>query len=331
MHNTSLYKTMRKILYILFFALVGLSACTNNSDEIPPEPVPPVPSPPTDLKPEDLYGKWEIYYSTKAVVENPDDNPKPAPLFRDIEWDGFTYDLGKKDGEYYFISYNVIGELIRKGTYEAKGDSMIFHWDSIAPDNEVFPFREGRRITELDNEKGIIKWDRQYRNITKDGNTIYRITDLYCSRDLDKAPNSTSGVNPPKVKIDFNDLCRGKWVMKGCDVYYDGDRQPGPSLEVYEIMAGSEYKFYLDEDGDKMCSRTTRDRETGVSSTKDYPVVIVDDVIHYIFWKDGELKSNFSWIEKFNNADSYNDINITRYSNDLKVVLKESWRMEREL
>jgi len=321
---------MKKIFYIILITL-GLSSCANNSDELPPPPPPPPVIPPIDLKPEDLYGKWEIYYSEKAIIQNPETNPKPAPMYRDIDLDGFTYELGRKDGEYYFTSYNVIDVLLRKGTYETKKDSMIFYWDSIAPDKAVFPKREGRRIKELDNEKGIIKWDRQYRRQSKDEKTKYLVTDLVASRNLEIAPNVSPGVIPAKVKIDFEDLCRGKWVLKAVDVYYDGNRQPGPSKNSYEIMAGTIYEYYVDNDGDRMCKRTTRDRETNKWSTINFPVVIVDDVINYLYWKGDELSSVFTWIEKYNNENSFNDINISRYQEDLKVVVKETWRMDREL
>ena len=224
-----------------------------------------------------MFGKWEVYYSTKLIIENPGSNPKPFPDFRDILFDGFTYDLEQKSGKYTFTSYNAIGVQIRKGIYETKKDSLIFYWDTINAKGEDSVAREGRKVLELNFTKGIIKWQRSYMQITKDGKTRYSVTDGTASRDVDIAPNSNSGVNPAKAKIDFNDLCIGKWVITKSDIYYDGDIQPGASNEETKKIAGTIYDYYINGSGEKRC------RWTPIGGTmEDHQIKVIDDVIYHI-------------------------------------------------
>lgn len=325
---------MKKFIYILLFALIGLYSCSNNSDEpgVTP-PLPPSPSP--ELTLDKVIGKWETYYATKLVIERPETAyQKVFSAFRAIDLDGFTFELFKENSEYRVNGYNAKGVQTSQGWYEVKteSDSIIFHLDSISPDKEIFPNwkREGRHVRELDVDGGIIKWDLTYYQRTKDG-VRYKVTDVYASRNVDIAPEATNGVNPAKAKIDYDDLCRGIWVVKNVDIYYDGTRQPLASIEAQKIIYGTIYDFSINEKGEKTIRITYPDNPDNPESLE---VNIIDDVMFYpyIEAETGEEKALSTWIEKFANGNnSFYDIKASRYEGDLSVVIRTVWRFDREM
>lgn len=331
MHNTSFYKTMKKILYILLITLMGLYSCATNSDEIDNgggdggETI-------VDLEPEDVYGKWETYYSTKLITENPGTGSSQIyKTFRAIDLDGFTFEMYTENGEYLVKGYNGIGVQTSQGWYEIKDkDSIIFYMDSISPSKEVIPLgeRQGRRVLG-EPKNGVIKWDNTYMRVAKDGKTKYKVTDVYANRDVNVNPTTNDGVNPAKVKIDYDDLCRGRWVITEVYIYYDNVLQPVASAEAQKTLRGTIYDFSVNDKGEKIMTLT--DGITGKET--EYPVYITDDIINYIYTDDDGEKASFgTWIKKFyNEGNTFEDTKSARYDGDLKVVAETIFRFDREI
>jgi len=309
---------------------MGFYSCAKNSDEIDDgggnnnNGI-------VDLEPEEVYGKWQVYYSTKLVVERPGtSSQKVFTTFRAIDLDGFTFELYKEGDEFRVKGYNGIGVQTSEGWYEVKDkDSIIFHLDSITPDKEIIKNwkREGRKVLE-EPKDGIIKWDLTYKRLTKDG-TEYRVKDVYANRNVNTNPTANNGVNPAKAKIDYDDLARGKWVVSAVYIYYDNTLQPVASGEEQKIIKGTSYAFSVNSEGEKEMRMT--DGVTG--NVSDYPVYIVDDVINYVYKNEEDKDDSFStWIERFDNDNNtFYDIKSARYEGDLSVVIKKVWRFDREL
>ena len=312
---------------------MGFYSCVKNSDDVV---TPPPPEEEVDLKPEDVYGKWQVYYSTKLVIENPGTGTsKPYTTFRSIDLDGFTFEMYTENGEYLVKGYNGIGVQTSQGWYEIKDkDSLILHLDSVSPSMEIIPLgeRRGRRILR-EPKDGIIKWDETYGRVSKDKKTEYRVTDVFASRDVNVNPTTTDGVNPAKAKINYDDMCRGRWVVSEVYIYYDNTLQPLASAEKQKLIKGTIYDYSIGNGGEKKLKVTYPGTAENPGYSEEFPVYITDDVLTYTFVNGkGEDDAFNSWIERFeNNNNTYYDITSMRFDNDVSVVYKSVWRFDREL
>lgn len=338
LHNGSFYKTMRKIFYTLFIALLtlGFVSCSNNSDEKKVIVEPPVEvERPDTIPPLDLFGEWEGYYSSKALISRPGTSSQMVyPGFRLIALDGFrteffddgTVHPADKRYIYRFRTKNPIGEQIELGYFCTRKDSVLFKWKSHYTGDDTTTWR---RATEIEKTPGIIKWDRAYNGRTKDG-TPFLVTDAYAYRNVKTAPTSTSGVNPAKVVIDFDDMSTGSWQINSCR-YYDPDYNSSESLRISKILNGAKYKFYKDNNGTPRCIMTSRDSEEDVWVDRDHRLVIVDDVINFIPIYDGvEVgdKSFYMWVTSWGNG-KFIDLKQTRYDQDVTVFVKYEFDIAR--
>ncbi|MDH6307667.1 hypothetical protein M2451_000116 [Dysgonomonas sp. PFB1-18] len=319
---------MKKVFYILFIALLalGFASCSNNSDEPTPPPPPPTTGRPDTIPPLDLFGEWEGYYSSKALISNPGTSSQMIyPGFRLIALDGFRtefFDDGTVHPQdsrykYRFRTKNPIGEQIELGYFCTRKDSVLFKWKSHYTGIDTTTWR---RASEVNTTKGIIKWDRTYDGRTKDG-TKFKVTDAYAYRNVKTAPAATDGVNPAKVVIDFPDMSTGSWQIENCR-YYNPDLNVSESVSMTRILQGTKYKFYK-EGNTPRCIMTSKDSE-GNEVQRDHRLVIIDDVINFIPIYDGvEVgdKSFYMWVTSWG-GNKYIDLKQTRYDQDVTIFVK---------
>ncbi len=325
-------QTMRKILYILLFALIGLVSCSNNNDEKKGDEWIP-PTPPTDLLEDQILGTWETYYSQKEIqVKFSSGVQTTYPGFRLTEYDGFktTFFKDPATGEYKFKTFNVLYDLIEEGTYRTKVDSVLFEWKSKHTGKDTTTYQ---RIREIGATDGVVKWFRNYPGRTADG-TKYNITDTRANREINTNPTATNGVNPAKVKIDFDDLSKGKWQINGFFRYYGEDIDPVYNEKMGKVLIGTTFDFYT-EGGDRRCIMRGYNRDTDKWEEVDYPVTVVDDVIYFFYKKkvpidkgeNGEEfqlvnESFFLWVYEKKSANAFTDYKEERSESNLSKIVK---------
>lgn len=318
------YKTMKRIFYILFIFSIGLTSCVNNNDEPTPTPIPP-PTPPVSLSPDALIGMWETYYYTKAIRVNP--NTTSEVIYqglRLIDYDGFKTRLYKSGDAYKFTSVNVLNDTIDEGTYSVNGDTLTFKWLKNGKDTLTW-----QKVTLFDPDKGVLKVDIAYEGVNSN-KVEYIITDTKCQRNIDVAPQF-SDVNPPKVKIDYDNLSKGEWEIYQFNYFEGGIRNDEQTKLGLDTLGGLTYKFYTDKNGDRRCYRKQRIPGTDKWGESDLPIVIVDDVISFIdVEKDASgkiLKDNsiFMWPREWkfrDGVESFIDWKEERYVNDISIVIR---------
>lgn len=275
-----------KIIYILLSLILGLSACSNNSDEPNPTPPPPGGEKTTLDK---LIGTWETFYYKKYVAGLANESGAGTRDLRFIDYDGFKTRFWKDatTGEYKFESLNVYDNPIGKngfkeeGTYRLSenGDTIIFKWKIRANTDTTTK----ATIDEFLAYPGVMQTSHTYYGKEKGTDRLFKVTDFKKSRNLAIAPNATGGVNPAKEKIDFDEISNGSWEIYRCAFWYAGKLDVYQTDSISKLLVGLTYKFYTETGGKKMC------KVKDGSIEELYSVKIVDDLIY--FHPDLSLKS----------------------------------------
>lgn len=324
------YKTMKKIFYLLFFSILGLSSCVNNNDE--PDPiVVPEPEPPVNATEDDLIGVWETYYYQKDIIYiYPSGEQQIFPGLRLIEYDGFRTEFyhDSEDNKYKFKSYNVIDHLIDEGTYSASSDTVHFKFTYLAGAPKDTTTKQ--IIRKLDPSKGIFKTEDVYPGTIGSTGAKFKVTDMKANRNVAIAPTYT---DESKVMVDsyFDELSKAPWDITGCAYYYNSLYQPDETKIMNDALVKTQtsYRFYKDAQGNKFCSVSSLNPETNqIEEDKDspYPIIIVDDVIYrfYTDSKTGETKSLYIWVTDWkakNGSLTFVDKKNERLGNDISVII----------
>ncbi|GAB6121201.1 hypothetical protein [Dysgonomonas termitidis] len=321
---------MKKILFILFFSLLGLSGCVNNGDE-PDQPVIPQPEPPVNAAADDLIGTWETYYYKKDIIYiySPGEQ-QIFPGLRLVDYDGYRTEfyLDPADNKYKFKSYNVIDHLNDEGTYSASSDTIYFKFTylgGVATDTTTKQI-----IRRLDPSKGILKTEDIYPGTIANTGMKFIVTDMKAQRNVAIAPTFTD-VSKVMVNTYFDELSEAPWDVKACAYYYNGLYQPGETAKMEEALTKTQtsYRFYKDAQGKKFCVISSLNPETNeieADKNSPYPIIIVDDVI-YFFYTDkvtGEMKDFAAWVTEWktaNGARTYIDKRSERLGNDISAIV----------
>ncbi len=325
---------MKLLSYTLLFLSIGLFSCASNSDE-PVVPVKPEPVKPVTLSEEALKGVWETYYFSKEIRFNPE---KPSEtLFKGlrlIDNDGFRTEFYQSGTDYRFKSYNALKGLIDEGKYLVKEDTVMFILKNKKGEDSI---SAKQKVRTFDAEKGVLKVDIAYWG-TDIKNNVYIITDTKCQRNVDVNPDY-SDLNPPKVKIDFDDMSKGSWEVSGFAFYEGGNYNAKESKIGGDTLIGLTYKFYTNDAGTRRCLMKQQYKGSGEWGEHDYPIAIIDDVIHFIDVKkdaSGKIISDnsiFMWVKnmrKVNGIDTFTDWKEERYNNDISVVIRTEATIRRK-
>lgn len=320
---------MKQFLYILLIPIIGgLVSCASNGDQPDPIVIPPTPEP-VELTEDALIGTWETYYYTKSIRANPGTSSEVAYQgLRLIDYDGYETRLYKSGNIYRFTSKNVIKDIIDEGTYFVKDDTLKFVMknkqgkDSISSTQKVFAFNP---------TQGILKVDIAYRGTNKNG-VKYIVTDTKCQRNVEINPEF-SDVNPPKVKIDFDNLSKGEWEIYAFAYYEGGSKNSIETKLGMDTLGGLTYRFYTDANGQQRCHRTQRIPGTDDWGEADNRIVIVDDVISFIEEKkdvSGSVKKQedggiFMWPKEWKlreGVESFIDWKEERFVDDISIIVR---------
>jgi len=342
-HKDLLYKTMKKVIYFLFLIFFTLSiiSCSSSKDDdgivIPPLP-------PKDLTEDDIIGTWETYYTQKQVVVNPDKaNQASYGGLRLTDYDGFRTTFLKENGKYRAKDYNLAGNLVFEADYRISNDTIRFETEVKTEDGRDSIAKTWQRIREFGVTDGILKIDKSYYGKTKYDGTEFKITDAKATRNTVTAPNSTQGVIPAKVMIDFDDMSNGTWQIYSFREYEDGGLKKAYSDAMTDTMSNVTYKFFLDANDKKWCKFREWDyKNKKWTEPVDFPVIVIDDVIHLLYREEatdedgniikdenGEITYNdesfFLWVtswEKKDGVDTFIDFKEQRYDANVKVIIK---------
>ena len=321
---------MKKILYILLFSILGLSACVNNSDE-PEKPVIPEPEPPVNATADDLIGIWETYYFKKDIIYiYPSGEQQIFPGLRLADYDGYKTEfyLDSENNQHKFRSYNVINNINDEGTYSASSDTIYFKFTFLA--GAPKDTSTSQIIRRLDPSKGILKTEDIYPGTIANTGAKYKIFDMKASRNTAIAPTYTD-VSKEIVNSHFDEMSEAPWDVKSCAYYYNGLYQPSQTDKMNEALVKTQtsYVFYKDDKGNKFCIISSLNPATNeIEPDKDspYPLIIVDDVI-YFFYTDkqtGEELSFCTWMTDWkavNGSRTYIDKKNDRYSGDISAII----------
>lgn len=336
---------MKKVIYLFFFVtFIILTGCSNSGDGSD-EPIPP-PSPIT-LDEDALIGVWETYYFEKQVTVNPGEaNQSFYGGLRYTDYDGFRSEFLKESGKYKSIDYNLLEKEVTVAEYYVKDDTIKFERTVKTEDGRDSIAKTWQRIREFNPSKGILKLDQSYYGFTKDDGIKFKITDAKVAR---KVPSTTTeGVIPAKVMIDYNNLCEGKWQVYLYRYYEDGSLNKRRSELMTDTLSTVSYNFYLKNGNEKRCKVREWDFKVKTEVITDYPIVVVDDVIQFLYKRpllDKDKKpvyengnevlvddSFFMWVtswQKRDGVDSFIDFNESRFEENVKVIVKSQMYLKR--
>lgn len=327
---------MKKYLFLLL--ILGLTvfvSCEDKGNDIPVPPSPPAVKP-TE---EGLLGTWETYYYEKQITVNPGaSNQSSFPGLRYIDYDGFRSSFVKEDGEYKAKDYNLKGNLVSEASFHVKDDTIIYARTEKTKDDRDSIIYSWQRVREFNPEKGILTVDHSYTGRTVQDNALYKITDVKITRNTKTAPTTTTGVIPAKYMIDYDELCKGKWQIYLFKEYENGRLKENYSIEMTKELKNTTFDFYVNNKGNKRCIMTEWSKAENKLVSTDYPVLLIDDVIHLLYEEeivdeDGETTyedaSIFLWVtswEQRKDGDTYSDSFIdykkSRYKENVRITVE---------
>lgn len=336
---------MNKNLVLLFIlSLVLLTACSDKNSEDPILPKPPVATPTEEA----LLGTWETYYYEKQITVNPGGAGGKESVYqglRYIDYDGFRNSFEKENGKYIAKDYNLAGNLVFQADFEVKDDTIKYAKVEKTVDGRDTIIHSWQRVREFNPEKGILTVDQSYPGKDKNNDTQYRITDIKIARNIKTAPTTTEGVSPKKHMIDFDDMCNGKW-----QIYlfreFEGNRiKENYSKERTEELKDTSFKFYVNNKGNKRCIMTDWNNDKTELRSIDYPVLIIDDVIHLLYKEEVkdeegnvtlEDASMFLWVtswgeDKKIDSDNFIDYKKSRYEENISITVETKIYIKRVL
>lgn len=329
---------MDKFIYILFLISLFLVGCSSSSGD---EPEPPKPS--ITLNEEAILGTYETYYYDKQIIVNPNtSNQSSYGGLRLTDYDGFRTTFYKEAGKYKAKDFNLAGKLIQEADYYISNDTIRFEYHGETKDGRDTIIKTYQHVREFGKNEGIMKLDRSYYGKTVYDGVEYRVFDAKATRNIQTAPNSTQGVIPAKVMVDYNDLMKGTWHIYAFKQYRDGRLDQRYSELVTDTLSKTSYKFALDDKGQKICNFKEWDYKNNKWSEITFPVLLVDDVIHLLYeektvndkgetvFEDGSI---FMWVTSWRQREGYDsfiDLKEQRYTNDVKVIIKTEIYVRRE-
>lgn len=323
---------MNKFICISILISLFLVSCSNEDDPIPVPPKPPV-----GLTEDAILGTYETYYYEKQVVVNPgSSNESSYGGLRLTDYDGFRTTFAKENGKYKARDYNLMGDVILEADYHVSNDTIRFQYVVDAKDGSDSIVKTFQHVREFGRTEGIMKLANTYSGTTIYDGVKYEITDAKATRNTKTAPNSTQDMNPAKVMIDFDDMMNGTWHIYSFREYIDGVLDRRYSDLMTDTLSKTSYKFYKNEKGEKCCKLKEWHYGTNSWYEEEFPVVVIDDVIHLLFY-DPVLEENsslFLWVtswKKRNGNDSFIDLKEQRYTNDVKVIIKTEIYVQRIL
>lgn len=328
---------MDKFIYILFLISLLLVGCSSSSEDEPE-----LPKPPITLNEEAILGTYETYYYDKQIIVNPNtSNQSSYGGLRLTDYDGFRTTFYKEGGKYKAKDFNLANNLIQEADYYVSNDTIRFVYHGKTEDGRDTIIKTYQHVREFGKTEGIMKLDRSYYGKTVYDGVEYRVFDAKATRNVQTAPNSTQGVVPAKVMVDYNDLMKGTWHIYAFKQYRDGRLDQRYSELVTDTLSKTSYKFALD-DGVKICHLREWDYANNKWETKSFPVLLVDDVIHLLYREEvknakGEKvledRSIFMWVTSWKQREGYDsfiDLKEQRYTNDVKVIIKTEIYVRRE-
>ncbi|WP_160111076.1 hypothetical protein [Dysgonomonas sp. Marseille-P4361] len=336
---------MKKNLTLLFIlGLTLLTACSNDEPDGPIKPEPPVVVPTEDA----LLGTWETYYYEKQITVNPGGaggQERPYQGLRYIDYDGFRSSFVKENGKYIAKDYNLAGNLAFQADFHIKDDTIKYARADKTEDGRDTIIRSWQRVREFNPEKGILMIDQSYYGTTKNDDTWYKITDVKTARNIKTAPTTTEGVTPKKHMIDFDDLCKGKWQIYLFREYENGKIKEAYSIEMTTKLQSTSFKFYVNDKGNKRCIMTEWNDNTEKLVSIDYPVLLIDDVVHLLYKEEvkdeeGNVEledaSIFLWVtswgeDKTIGSDNFIDYKKSRYAENISITVETKIYIKRIL
>lgn len=321
-----------------------MTGCSSSSDDDGPTPPP---TPPVTLDEDALIGVWETYYYEKQVTVNPgESNQSFYGGLRYTDYDGFRSEFRKESGKYKSIDYNLLGKEVTVADYYLKDDTIKFERTVKTEDGRDSIAKTWQRIREFNSSKGILKLDQSYSGFTKNDGVKYKITDAKVARMVPST--TTEGVIPAKVMIDYDNLCQGKWQVYLYRYYEDGTLVKKRSELMTDTLSTVSYNFYLKNGNEKRCKVREWDFDAKKEIITDYPIVVVDDVIQFLYkrplldenkkpvYEDGKEvlvdDSFFMWVtswQKREGVDSFIDFNESRFEENIKVIVKTQMYLKR--
>lgn len=331
---------MKKIHFVLFVLIISfLTACDDKGSDDPIPPSPPAVKPTED----GLLGTWETYYYEKQITVNPGGSGGQESVFqglRYIDYDGFRSSYKKVNGKYIAEDYNLAGNLVFEADFHVKGDTIIYARTVKTKDDRDSIVYSWQRVREFNPEKGILTVDQSYDGTSKLDNVKYRITDIKIARNVETAPTTTAGVT--KHIIDYENLCKGKWEIYLFKEWEGGKLKEAYSEEQTKILRGTSFEFFVNDKGAKRCIMTEWDEKNNKFRSTDYPVLLIDDVVHLLYQtpvldednnkvldEDGNIvledASIFLWITDWDQregTDSFIDYKKSRYSENVRITVE---------
>lgn len=342
---SSLYETMKKIIYLfLLIAFTFLAGCKGGGSVVDPED-PEEPLVPENLKESDLIGIWETYYYEKQISTG----GSYFSGLRYIDYDGFKTEFKKEGDKYVAKDYNLANNLIFEAEYSVKGDTIKFSRLIKTEDGRDSTDVTWQRIRQFSPEKGFIKLDQSYPGMTQNDNTQYKITDIKIARNIKTAPTTIEGVSKGKYMVDFDDFCKGRWQFYLFREYEGGRLKEKYSEEMTTLFQTTSLKFFVNNNSERKCTWREWNPKQNKWYETEYPVIVIDDVIHLldkeqavdddgnaIFDEDGEPVmediSIYLWVTDWKEregTDSFIDLKESRYAENLKEIVKTQIYLKR--
>lgn len=286
---------MRKYILLILIAIpFTFWNCADNSDDPVEPPKPPVTAETTIGN---MIGEWEVYYVSKKVRLNKDQNPIEL---RDIGGEGYRVIISNPSPYTYlgangksvetteaeYAEYNANSDKTRWGkivVVTEKKDSIRFRGSMIVGDDlhlvEDTTVYFKPTITEANKFLGFT--EKYYRYTTEQ---YFEITDTRRFRNALTVPGQHPDVPKEVVTKDFLTQGTGSWIIAGYKYYIgEGDKwiEQSPSGGS---PVGSTFTFRAD-------GTYTSTNPTKSNQSKPGWYVIFDDVIH-MFYEEAELDAS---------------------------------------